>query len=118
MIKLRENKRICKGDKVYVVAGNERGQVGTVLSHRGDKIIVQGLNMRKKHVKKSEQHPNGGILEREGPMHISNVRLFVDEGKPVTLKVKTDKSGERQLYYKDGDQEVVYRSVKKAKQLG
>lgn len=113
--KQRPNKKICKGDKVYVITGNERGQTGTVLARRGDKVIVQGLNMRKKHVKKSEQYPNGGVIEREAPINSSNVKIFVAEGKPVTLKVKTDKQGQRQLYYKDGGKDVVYREIKKRK---
>jgi len=111
--KVRQNKRICKGDKVFVTAGNERGQVGTVLSHRGDRVIVQGLNMRKKAVKKSQQNPSGGFIDREATMHVSNVRIFVADNKPVKLKVKTDDKGQRQLCYQDGNQEVVYRPIKK-----
>ena len=111
--KQRFNKKICKGDKVYVIAGNERGQVGTVLEHRGDRVVIQGLNMCKKHVKKSEQNPRGGIVEQEAAMDISNVKLFVAEGKPVKLKVKTDKHGQRQLYYQEGQKQVVYRDIKK-----
>ena len=76
-------------------------------------MIVQGLNIRKKAVKKSQQSPNGGFVDREAPMHISNVRLFVADNKPVKIRVKTDDKGERQLCYQDGQQEVVYRSVKK-----
>lgn len=57
----KQNKHIRKGDKVLVIAGNERGQVGTVLSRSDDRAVVQGLNLRKRHVKKSQTNPNGKI---------------------------------------------------------
>ena len=113
--KTRHGKIIAKGDTVYVTTGNERGNTGTVIANFGERVLVEGLNVRKKHVKKSEQHPNGGIIEREAPLHISNLRLFVKEGKPVKIKVKTDEQGQRQLYYKEGKEEVVYRQIKKRK---
>jgi len=71
------NKSVRKGDTVFVIAGNERGKTGTVLAYSGDKVLVQGLNMRKKHVKRSEQNPNGGIVEREMPIHVSNVKPYI-----------------------------------------
>lgn len=111
-IKIRHGKRIRKGDKVYVITGNDRGQTGTVLSHLGEKVIVQGLNVKKKHVKKSQENPSGGIVNREAPIHISNVKLCVLDDKAVKVKVKTDDNGERQMYYHDGDREIIYRSVK------
>lgn len=113
--KVRHGKRITKGDKVYVISGNSRGQVGKVLSHMGDKVLVQGINIRKKTVKKSQDRQKGAIIEREMPIHISNVKLWVSDEGARSLKVKTDGQGERQLYYKDGKNEVVYRPVKKRK---
>lgn len=70
-----KNKKIKKGDRVVAISGNFRGQFGTVLSKQGDKVIVQGLNIRKKHVKPSQQNQRGGIIELEKPIHISNLRL-------------------------------------------
>ena len=67
------NKKVRKGDRVIVISGANRGQAGLVLSRKGDKVIVQGLNMRKKHVKAS-QDSKGGILELEAPIHISNLK--------------------------------------------
>lgn len=109
----RFGKRIVKGDKVYVISGNEKGQTGTVLSHLGDKVIVQGINVRKKHAK-GQQNQKGRILEREAPLHVSKVKICVLDDKPVKLKVKTDKKGERKLCYENDGKEVVYRSVKKS----
>jgi large subunit ribosomal protein L24 len=108
-------KKIRKGDTVIAIAGNNRGQVGVVQSRQGDKVIVQGLNLRKKHVKRSQEAPQGRIVEIERPIHISNVKLYVEGETAVKLKVRTDEQGHRQFVYKKGDQEVVYRSVKKPK---
>lgn len=107
------SKKIRKGDKVIVMAGNFSGQTGTVLRKNGEKVVVQGVNMRKKHVKRSQQNPQGNILTLERPVHISNLKLCVGDDKPVKLKVKTDKKGERELVYHEGKKEVTYRSIKK-----
>jgi len=76
------SKRIKKGDEVIVIAGNARGQKGRVLqAHPGtDRVLVEGLNMLKHHIKQkspdgSQKNPDGGIIEREAPIHISNVML-------------------------------------------
>lgn len=106
------SRKIRKGDKVVAIAGNYRGQVGTVLSQLGEKVIVQGLNIRKKHIKKSQMNPNGGIVELERPIHISNVSVCNAEGKPLKLKTRTNTDGKRELFYKDGEQEIVYRVIK------
>ncbi|CDR33064.1 50S ribosomal protein L24 [Criblamydia sequanensis] len=106
-------KKIRKGDKVVAIAGNNKGQQGTVLKVIGDKVIVQGLNLRKRHVKRSQQNTAGGIIEMEKPIHVSNLSPSVNEGEPVKLKVKANDKGEKQLVYKDGDQDKVYRSLKK-----
>jgi large subunit ribosomal protein L24 len=108
-------KKIRKGDKVIAISGNSRGLTGVVQSREGDKVIVQGLNVRKKHLKRTQETPKGRIIEIERPIHISNVKVYVEGDTAVKLKVRTDKQGDRQLVYKKGDQEVVYRSVKKPK---
>ncbi len=99
-----------KGDTVIAIAGNEKGQTGTILSRKGDRILVQGLNVRKKHVKKSEANPQGGVVELERPVHISNLRLCIED-KPVKLKVKLVDSDSKELYYVDNGKEVKYRSL-------
>ncbi len=107
------SKWIRQGDKIVALAGNDKGKVGPVLSRTRTRVIVEGLNIRKKHVKKSEQYPQGGILEIEGSMDISSVSICNAEGKAVKLRVRFNKDGARELYYKDGKKEVLYRSVKK-----
>ncbi len=74
--------RIKKGDEVIIIAGNARGQRGRVLQAipGADRVLVEGINLLKHHIKQkspdgSQQNPDGGIIEREAPIHISNVML-------------------------------------------
>jgi len=71
--------RIKKGDTVQVISGNERGKTGKVLmvSPESNRVIVEGVNFVKRHTKPSQQNPQGGIVEKEAPIHISNVMLMV-----------------------------------------
>lgn len=70
---------VKKGDDVVVIAGKEKGKSGKIIAVLTDKqrVVVEGLQMIKKHTKKSQQHPNGAIIEREGSIHISNVKKAV-----------------------------------------
>ena len=107
------SKWIRKGDKVVVISGNERGKTGEVIARMQDKVIVQGVNIRKKHAKRRQKSPGAEILEMEMPFHISNVSLCNSDGKSVKSKVRFDKSGAKELYYLEGDKEVTLRQVKK-----
>lgn len=66
---------VRKGDEVIVISGNHKGQRGKVLQviRKKSQVLVEGVHMIKKHQRKSQQHPQGAIVEREGPLHISNV---------------------------------------------
>jgi large subunit ribosomal protein L24 len=66
---------VKKGDEVVVIAGSEKGKRGKIISVVTDKqrVVIEGLKMIKKHTRKSQQNPNGAIIEREGTIHISNV---------------------------------------------
>ncbi|CDZ80473.1 hypothetical protein BN1013_00985 [Candidatus Rubidus massiliensis] len=108
------NKKIRKGDKVVAIAGNNKGQTGEVLRKMGDKVIVQGLNVRKKHVKRSQLHPQGGTVELEMPIHISNLSLCNEQGQPVKVKTRIDANGNKEYYYLDGEREVIHRSANKS----
>lgn len=105
------SKKICRGDQVMALTGNNRGLSGAVLSVQGTQVLVQGLNVRKKHIKPSELHPKGGIVDREMPIHISNLRVCVD-GKPVKLKTRLTEGGGRELYYMNGENAISYRVLK------
>lgn len=113
--KLNQSKKIRKGDRVVAIAGNDKGSIGVVQSREGDRAIVQGLNIRKKHIKKSQELPKGRIVEVERPIHISNLKICVEGDSAAKLKVRTNEQGDRQYIYKKDDQEMVYRSVKKPK---
>ena len=107
------SKWIRKGDRVLVVAGNDKGKAGEVLSRTEDRVIVQGVNIRKKHMKRTQETQGGRIVEMEVPIHVSNVCLCNKDNQPLWPKVKIEKNGERSLVVRDGSKEVVYRSVKK-----
>ncbi len=109
------SKWIKKEDKVLVIAGNERGKVGSVVSRKGDKVIVQGLNIRKKHAKRKSRVAGSDILEMEMPIHISNVQLCNADEKPIRLKARQMPEGGKELFYLDGGKEVIYRQVKKSR---
>jgi large subunit ribosomal protein L24 len=70
-------RHVKKGDEVVIIAGTERGKRGRIIEVLTGKnrVIVEGLKMIKKHMKKSQQHPEGKIVDREGTIHISNVML-------------------------------------------
>jgi len=66
---------VKKGDEVVVLAGKEKGKRGKIIAvaPRKGRVIVEGLQMMKRHMRKSQQHPQGAIIEREGTIHLSNV---------------------------------------------
>jgi large subunit ribosomal protein L24 len=67
---------VKKGDQVTVIAGKEKGKSGKIIAVLAakERVIVEGLQMIKRHTRKSAQNPNGAIVEREGSIHISNVK--------------------------------------------
>jgi large subunit ribosomal protein L24 len=87
-------RHIRKGDIVIVTAGNEKGATGEVLRvlPDADRAVVQGVNIRVKHLKPSQANPKGGLLRREMPIHISNISPVVD-GKPTRVRFETRSDG-------------------------
>lgn len=67
---------VKKNDEVLVIAGNDRGKTGRVLKvlPKADRVLVEGVNIRVKHLRKSQSNPQGGRVERESPIHASNVK--------------------------------------------
>jgi large subunit ribosomal protein L24 len=76
MNRKRIKTHVSKGDEVEVISGNHRGSTGKVLQvfPAKQQVLVEGVRMIKKHTRKSQDHPEGAIVEKEGPIHISNVR--------------------------------------------
>jgi large subunit ribosomal protein L24 len=69
---------VRKGDTVQVTTGNHKGATGKILAVLPKKaqVLIEGVRLIKKHTRKSQENPNGAIIEREGPIHISNVKLL------------------------------------------
>ncbi|HZE12580.1 MAG TPA: 50S ribosomal protein L24 [Chthoniobacterales bacterium] len=86
---------VRKGDNVEVISGNHRGSSGKVLEviARKQRVLIEGVRLIKKHLKKSQDNPQGKIAEREGPIHISNVRVL--ERGEKAAKGKTSKKKEK-----------------------
>jgi large subunit ribosomal protein L24 len=73
----RRHFHVRRGDIVSVITGEHKGSQGKILQviSKKSRVIIEGVNLIKKHVRRSQQYPNGGIIEREGEIHISNVKL-------------------------------------------
>jgi len=88
--------KIVKGDRVRVIRGNHRDGEGTVLRiiRKSGHVVVQGINMRKRHTRPSQANPDGGIVSFEGPIHISNVML-VDpaSGEAGRVRIRLEGDG-------------------------
>lgn len=82
---------VKKGDKVTVISGKDRGKQGTILEAypKTDRVLVEGVNMVKKHAKPSQDNPQGGILNQEAAIHVSNVMpLDPKTGEPTRVGYK------------------------------
>ena len=86
--------RIRKGDQVVVISGKDKGKRGDVVRVAGDKVVVSNINVIKRHTKPNPQLGQpGGVIEREAPIHISNVMLFnpaTGKGERIGFKVLED----------------------------
>ena len=86
--------RIRKGDQVVVISGKDKGKRGDVVRVAGDKVVVSNINVIKRHTKPNPQAGQpGGLIEREAPIHISNVMLFnpaTGKGERIGFKVLED----------------------------
>ncbi len=100
---------IKKGDMVIVNAGDSKGQQGKVLEVQVDKqrAIVEGVNLVSKHTKPNAQHPQGGIVKQEAPIHLSNLQpIDPKDGKATRVGRKADKDGKLVRYSKRTGEEI------------
>ena len=100
---------IKKGDTVAVIAGEDRGKQGRVLSVDAAKnrAIVEGVNIVKKSTKPSAKHPQGGIIEMEAPINLSNINLVDPKtGKPTRVGVRVNDKGEKVRVAKKSGEEI------------
>ena len=99
---------IKKGDNVYVLSGDDRGKQGRVLSVDRQKLraIVEGVNFVTKATKPSAQHPQGGLVKKEAPVHISNLALLDPKsGKPTRVGYRIE-DGKKVRYSKKSGEEI------------
>jgi|TARA_A200000159_G_scaffold148856_1_gene156930 large subunit ribosomal protein L24 len=84
--------KIKRDDKVLVIAGEHKGSQGKVIKVLRDqyKAIIEGVNMIKKHAKPSAKNPQGGIVEKEAPIHISNLSLTTSEGEATRVGYRVE----------------------------
>ncbi len=90
--------RIVKGDEVLVIAGNDRGKTGKVLAvfPARQRVIVEGVNFIKRHTRPSQKNPQGGVVEREAPIHVSNVMPYDSgAGRGTRVRARTLSDGKR-----------------------
>lgn len=83
--------RLRKNDKVKVVSGNNKGKEGKILKifRAKNRVIVEGVNIIKRHTRASQKNPQGGITQKEAPVHVSNVMLIDPKaGEPTRLGIK------------------------------
>ncbi|MGL5977488.1 MAG: 50S ribosomal protein L24 [Erysipelotrichaceae bacterium] len=94
--------RIKKGDKVQVITGAYKGTVAEVIKTfpKDDKVIVEGVNLVKKHMKPTQMNPEGGIIEKEAPIHVSNVMAYDAKAKTASRIGMTEEKGNKVRVYK------------------
>jgi len=92
--------RLRKGDSVKVISGKERGKEGKVLgfTHDGDRVLVEGLNIVKRHSRPTQASPQGGIVEKEAGIHASNVMLLSESGRTTRVGYRTNEEGQKVRY--------------------
>jgi len=93
--------RIRKGDVVKIISGsykNKQGRVLKVINSR-NRLIVEGINMLKKHMRPDQENPQGSIVEKEGSIHVSNVQL-IDGGKSTKVGYKISNNGQKNRFSK------------------
>ena len=98
--------KIKSGDTVKVIAGDHKGSEGKVLRilKDVDRVVVEGINMVSKHTKPSATNPQGGIVKKEAPLHISNVSL-VENGEPVRVGFRVD--GDKKVRFSKKSDKVI-----------
>ncbi|NGQ97196.1 50S ribosomal protein L24 [Brevibacillus sp. SYP-B805] len=89
---------VKKGDTVIVIAGKDKGKKGRVLAAypKKERVLVEGINLVKKHTRPSQSNPQGGIVTQEAPIHVSNVSLIDPKtGKPTRIGYKVLENGKK-----------------------
>ena len=90
-------RHVRKGDKVMIISGSHKGKTGTIMRviTKSDRVVITGLNLRTKHLKPTRLSPQGGIVTREAPIHMSNVMPVDSSGKPTRVRFETKPDGSK-----------------------
>ncbi len=99
-------RHVRKGDTVILTAGSDKGRQGKVLRviPAKDQVVVEGVNVRARHLRPSQANPRGGVVHREMPVHLSNVSPVVD-GKPTRVRFETRDDGSKvRVAVRNGEQ--------------
>ncbi len=99
--------KIRKGDRVVVLAGKDKGRQGPVVKvfPKDDRVVVQGLNLVQRHTKPSQGDPQGGIKNKEAPLHVSNVAVVDSKGKPTRVGFRME--GDKKVRFAKTTGEVI-----------
>ena len=99
--------KIRKGDRVVVLTGRDKGREGSVTKvwPKEARVLVSGLNMVQRHTRPSQGDPQGGIKNKEAPLHISNVAVVDSKGKPTRVGFRTD--GDKKVRFAKTTGEVI-----------
>ena len=96
-----------KGDKVVVIAGSNKGKEGTITKVLDEKVIIEGVNLRKKHLKPKNNNGTGEIIEQEAPIHASNVMIIDPKTKkPTKIKKVIDEKGKKIRISKKSNEKI------------
>ncbi len=99
---------------MLIIAGNDKGKVGEVMGRKKERILVQGVNIRKKHMKSRDQNHKSEIVDIELPIHVSNVALCGPDKKRLKLFVGLDKEKNKTLSSLVDGKETPYRTLRKS----
>ena len=99
--------KIRKGDRVMVLTGKDKGRQGSVLKvfPKDERVLVEGLNIVHRHTRPSQGDPQGGIKNKEAPLHVSNVAIVDSKGKPTRVGVRMD--GDKKVRFAKTTGEVI-----------
>ena len=100
---------VKKGDTVLVLSGNDKGKQGNVLSVdvKSQRAIVEGVRIVSKHTRPNAEHPQGGIIKQEAPIHISNLMVVDNSGKPTRVGRKKDEKTGKLIRYSKKTGEII-----------
>jgi large subunit ribosomal protein L24 len=106
---MQKKMKIKKGDTVMVISGNYKGTQGKVLFVNVDKqrAVVEGINMISKHTKPNAENPKGGIVQKEGYVHVSNLKMIDGAGNPTRVGRKIDEKSNKSVRYSKKTGEVI-----------